>query len=292
MEQVYCVYSLLTGLIPSSMHILEHFNTEAKSRTFVRKHVFNHGRARCLCCDVFRRFRTLGDGRYWCRHCRSKWSLKQLSGLSGTKLSFRQIAIVLYCFLNNHTLQAAMDMAEVSYPTVRRYYDILREKACVFVAVRSKDKLFGDIAVDACYVGKQRNNNQAIVLGAVQKDYKHIALRIVPQEEQGYVEKFLHDTVEKRSHILHDGHLAYNDLGWCGYTHETELHALSQFVLTSAIERIWALFKTFIRRRYHHVTKEKLQGYLTEFQFKFLYKKTHKNPLTFIQFLTTPVPSA
>ena len=274
------------------MHILDQFKTEAKSRAFVRKHIFVHGRARCPCCEVFRRFRTLGDGRYWCRYCRRKWSLKQLSGLGGAKLSFRQIATVFYCFLGNHTLQAAMDMAGISYPTVRRYYDILRKKADVFIALRSKKKLCGNIAVDACYVGKQRNNNQAIVLGAVQHDYKHLALRVVPQEEQGYVEKFLEDTVQKNSHILHDGHLAYSDLDWCGYTHQTEYHKLNQFALTSDIERIWALFKTFLRRRYHHVTKEKLQGYLTEFQFKFLYKQIHKNPLTFAHFLTTPVPSA
>ena len=274
------------------MTILDQFKTEAKSRAFVRNYIFSHGRARCPCCDRMRRFRTLGDGRYWCRWCRRKWSLKQLSGLGGSKLSFWQIATILYCFLNNHTLQAAMDMAGISYPTVRRYYDILRRKANVFMVIRSKEKLVGDIVVDACYVGKQRNNNQAIVLGAVQYDYKHIALRIVPQEEQGYVEKFLYDTTAEGSHILHDGHKAYNDLDWCGYTHETEYHVLNQFVLTSAIERIWALFKTFLRRRYHHVTKEKLQGYLTEFQFKFMYKQIHKNPLQFAQFLITHVPSA
>jgi hypothetical protein len=274
------------------MHILEHFHSEAKAKGFIRRHIFKHGRAPCRTCQKERRFKRLGDGRYWCRWCRHKWSLKQLSGVGGSKLSFKQIAVLLYCFLNNHTLQAAMDMASVSYPTVRRYYDLMRNKAATFVAVRSTEMLSGDIAIDACYVGKRRNNNQAIVLGAVQKDYQHLALRIVPQEEQGYVEKFLEDTTAKGSHILHDGHMAYNDLNWCGYTHEAEIHALNQFVLTSAIERVWALFKTFLRRRYHHVTKEKLPGYLTEFQFKFLYKQTHKNPLQFATFLLTPVPSA
>jgi transposase-like protein len=274
------------------MSILEQFKTEAKAKAFVRKHVFRHGRAGCPCCDRERRFRTLGDGRYWCRHCRRKWSLKQLAGVGGSKLLFRQIATLLYCFLGNHTLQAAMDMAGVSYPTVRRYYDLMRHKADAFVTLRSKKKLCGRVAADGCYVGKQRNNNQALVLGAVQEDYTNIALRIVPQEEQGYVEKFLYDTTAKGSHILHDGHKAYNDLDWCGYTHETEFHNLHRFVLTSAIERIWALFKTFLRRRYHHVTKQKLQGYLTEFHYKFLYKQTHKKPLQFAQFLLTPVPSA
>ena len=185
-----------------------------------------------------------------------------------------------------------MDMAGVSYPTVRRYYDIMRSKADAFVALRSKELLSGTVVTDACYVGKQRNDNQAIVLGVVQQDYGHIALRIVPEEEQGYVERFLEDTVAKGSYILHDGHMAYNDLGWYGYTHETEYHNLNQFALTSAIERIWALFKTFIRRRYHHITKEKLPRYLTEFQYKFLHKQTHKSPLTFAQFLFTAVPSA
>ena len=274
------------------MHIVNQFQTEAKTKAFIRKYIFNSGRTMCPKCRVKRRFSVLRDGRYWCSYCRTKWSLRQLGGISGSKLSYQQIANLLYCFLNNHTLQSAMDFVNVSYPTVRRYYTLYRGKASVLQKEYSRNHLSGTVAIDACYVGKQRNNNQAIVLGVVQSDYKDIALRIVPEEEQGYVEKFLFDTTKKGSHIIHDGHRAYTDLTWCGYTHQTEYHNLHQFTLTSSIERIWALLKTFIRRRYHHVTKEKLSEYLAEFQFKFLHKETHKTPRQFAQFLFTAVPTA
>lgn len=274
------------------MHIVDQFQTEAKTKAFIRRELFSSGRCRCPCCGIIRRLSVLGDGRYWCGVCRRKWSLKQLCGVGGSKLTCRQVSMLLYCFLNNHTLQSAMDMAGVSYPTVRRYYDMMRRKAQTYVEKRQTKKLQGIVATDACYVGKQRNNNQAIVLGVVQSNYQDIAFRIVPEEEQGYVEKFLYDTTEKGAHIIHDGHHAYSDLTWCGYTHQTEYHNLNQFRFTSAIERIWALLKTFLRRRYHHITKEKLPGYLAEFQYKFLYRKTHKNQQQFAQFLFTPVPTA
>lgn len=274
------------------MGILEQIDSAVKARSLVRKTVVRHGKAYCASCRCHRRMTVLGDGRYWCKICRTKRSLKQLAGFSGSKLSWKQIATITYCFVRNHTLEAVMDFAQVSYPTARRYYDILREKAALYVDTHALPPC-GDMAMDACFVGKQKNNNQAVVLGVVTTDFTRLALDIVPQEEQGYVEKFLFDHVHHiGGHIRHDGHKAYNGLAWTGLSHSWEYHNKGQFELTSCIERIWALLKTFLIRRYHHVTKEKLPLYLKEFQFKFLHKSTGVFLLDYLQFLTLPVPTA
>ncbi|MBU0649456.1 transposase [Patescibacteria group bacterium] len=231
------------------------------------------------------------DGRYWCGRCRQKYSLKQLAGLKGSRLPLAKIALLTRCFLKNYPLAVAQDTTGLSYPTVRRYYDIFRLKANKYTLEHAQF-LKGRIVIDACYIGKKRNNNQAVVLGAVEEDYTNLAFRIIPQEEQGYVEKFLYDTACPWSHIIHDGHKAYEDLSWTGVTHEAEIHELGQFEKSCPIERIWALLRTRIRRTYHHIWKEKLPDYLAEFRYKFLYRSTALNELSFLEFLTLPAPRA
>ena len=265
--------------------------TDAKAKAMVRKTLFVHGRAVCPVCKVRRRFKTLSDDRYFCGRCRKKYSLKQLAGFSGAKLSWPQILVLGRAFIKNYTLESARDASAVSYPTVRRYYELLREKAAKFTKERT-GFLSGRVAIDACYIGKRKNNNQAVVLGVVQENYENLAFRIVREEDQGYVEKFLYDTTTPWSHVIHDGHTAYKDLSWTGVTHEAEIHELGQFKKTVPIERIWALLRTRLRRTYHHVWKEKLPGYLAEFRFKFLYRSTGKNQQEFLQFLTLPAPNA
>lgn len=185
----------------------------------------------------------------------------------------------------------AQDVTGLSYPTVRRYYALFRRKGRKYMEDHTSF-LKGEVAIDACYVGKKRNGNQAVVLGVVQKNYQNLAFRIVPEEDQGYVEKFLYDTTVPWAHVIHDGHDAYGGLEWTGVTHEADIHAWGQFKKSCPIERIWALLRTRLRRTYHHVWKETLPEYLTEFRFKFLYRSTGKNPQQFLNFLTLPAPSA
>jgi hypothetical protein len=41
--------------------------------------------------------------------------------------------------------------------------------------------------------------------------------------------------------------------------HEYEIHKRFEFKLTSEIEGLWGVFRTFVRRMYHHVTRYKLE---------------------------------
>lgn len=265
--------------------------SDAKCRSAIRNVLFINGCAQCPSCQVRRRFKTLKDGRYFCGRCRKKYSLKILAGCKGSKLPLATIALLCRCFLQNYPLMVAQDVTGLSYPTVRRYYALFRRKGKQYMDNRISF-LKGEVAIDACYVGKRRNGNQAVVLGVVQTDYENLALRIVSEEDQGCVEKFLYDTTVPWAHVIHDGHTAYEGLDWTGVTHEAEIHAWGQFKRSCPIERIWALLRTRLRRTYHHVWKEKLPEYLAEFQFKFLYRSTGKNADSFLTFLTLSTPTA
>jgi len=76
-----------------------------------------------------------------------------------------------------------------------------------------------------------------------------------------------------------------------GVIHKQDSHKKFEFHLTSKIEGLFGVLKTFIRRMYHHVSYEKLPEYLREFQARFSRKKYFKSVdnylLNTLKFVTT-----
>ena len=127
--------------------------------------------------------------------------------------------------------------------------------------------------------GKRKTDNQALVSGAVNREFNYVNLEIVPDQEQGTLEKFIYDNIDHTcSLITTDSHTSYSDIEWMGYGHRQENQSKFQLKLSVPIERVWALFKTLIKRTYHHVWKEKLIDYLAEFRARFNHREIVNNP--------------
>ena len=263
--------------------------SEAKIKSLVRSLLFPGTKPNCLRCQRKHWMKYLRrDGRYFCSRCRQKYSLKQLAGFNGSRLSWTQIYYLIACFYFSFPLKVAQVMSGLSYPTVRSYYRQLRTKMPNF-----KDIYFGgQVIADEAYVGRQRHDNQALVMGAVSRDFSQLALEVIPDREQASIEGFLHRHIDPISLVISDGNPAYEDIGFMGYGHDSEIHEHGQFKKTVPIERIWGLFKTRLKRTYHHIHKESLAEYLSEFQSKFLTRKTIKNPQDLAKILIKPVPTS
>jgi len=255
--------------------------TEIQAVKIIRKHL---GKIYCPECRKKHYIRKLPEGRYYCRKCRHKFNLKTLLGFKYTKLNYIQILRIIHCFSRKFTLEMAMDTANISYPTARKAYDNLRK-----LLPNGRDKLAGDIITDVMYVGKQKTDNQSLVAGAVNREFNYINLEIVLDQGQGTLEKFIYDNIDSKcSLITTDSHLAYADIEWMGYGHQQENHSKFQLKLSVPIERVWALFKTLIRRTYHHIWKEKLIDYLVEFRARFNHREIVNNSANLLAYLLEP----
>jgi transposase-like protein len=241
----------------------------------------------CPSCRKKHYIKKLSDQRYYCARCRYKFSLKALLGFKGSKLAYVQILKLIFCFSQRKTLLTAMQLAEVSYPTARLAYFRIRGLLPVF-----KGKLAGDIICDECFVGKQRTDNQAIVAGAVDRGFTTVKLQLIPDRQQDSLEGFLYQNVTTDSLVTTDAYDGYWDIKWYGYGHQVDNHSKGQLKKTVPIERVWSLFKTLIRRTYHHIWKEKLNEYLVEFEARFNHREIVNNPLNLLTYLLNPVPSA
>ena len=263
--------------------------SEAKIKSLIRSLLFPGTKPNCPTCGKKHWMRYLSrDGRYFCSQCRKKCSLKQLAGFASSRLSWTQIYHLIVCFHYSFPLKVAMVISDLSYPTVRSYYSLMRQKMPNF-----KDIYFGGrVIADEAYVGRQKHDNQVLVMGAVSQDFTKLALEVIPDREQDSIEGFLNRHIHPVSLVISDGNPAYNDIGWMGYGHDNEIHEQGQFKKTVPIERIWGLFKTRLKRTYHHIHKESIEEYLSEFQSKFLTRKTIQNPQELAKILIRPVPTS
>jgi len=261
--------------------------TETEAKKKLRSNLGSHITCpKCQRKNYVRRMKGK-DTRYHCTKCRHKFSLKSVIGFEGSHLNYTQIYRVLYCFGNNKTHKDVMDWTGVSYTTSRFNYQRIRNKLELSL---NTDKLSGIFACDECFVGKRKTGNQALVMGAVDATFSDLRLSVIPDREQDSIEGFIDTHINTDSLIISDGLPSYGGLEYMGYAHDNEVHAKGQFEKTVPIERVWGLFKTFLRRNYHHINKETLPEYLVEFQFKFIHRKYRHNPLYIGKILINPVP--
>src|SRR3989338_6686229 len=254
--------------------------SEAQAKRLIRQKL---GRPYCPRCLRKHYITTLLDGRYCCARCRYKFSLKVLVGFKHTKLSYLKLLKLIDCFAATTTLKTAGSILSVSYPTMRFNYDKLRQ-----LLPKTVWKVGGDIIVDECFVGKKKTGNQRMVAGAVNRAFTQVLLQPIPDREQHTLEQFLLDHVEIPSMVSTDAHPSYYEITWYGYGHEIDNHDQGQLKRTVPIERVWALFKTLIRRAYHHIWKESIEKYLVEFVARFNHRETVSNPLNLLAYLLLP----
>ena len=90
--------------------------------------------------------------------------------------------------------------------------------------------------------------------------------------------------VEPGSQLNTDGGSVYRKIeDWWPVTHKVDIHKKFEFGLTSEIEGVFGNLRTFIRRKYHHVTCSKLAGIVAEFEANFNHPEMFENPTIFLE---------
>ena len=111
-----------------------------------------------------------------------------------------------------------------------------------------------------------------------------------PAREDAWV--FLQTYILPETQLHTDGAGIYHGIeDWWPVAHRVDIHKKFQFELTSEIEGIFGVLRTFIRRMYHHVTCDKLPELVAEFCYRFCHKEMFENPRYFLQNTLTIVPT-
>lgn len=101
---------------------------------------------------------------------------------------------------------------------------------------------------------------------------------------------FLSQHVVPGSKLWSDGAAIYKGINnhW-RVDHSYERHNKWEFALTSEIEGLWGNLFTFIRRMYHHITQNKVEGVINEFVARFCFKEWFESPANYLGIALQPV---
>lgn len=240
------------------MYTLNQIPSAAQIKRYLRRTVFG----RNLYCPACRSRQVVAYGqRYRCRRCRAKFSLLSHTWLSNLKLPYQQLWLLLWCWTNQIPVRQAQALCRRSEKAIRHAYAQFRshlpEEAHILEKIVQLDEAY--FRRSALLMGKQVGTRK-------------LAYEVIPQPsvQRHHAAEFLFRKVRPGSKLWTDGAAIYRHIGqWWPVTHSRDIHRKFEFAHTSEIEGIFGVYRTFVRRMYHHHWSEHLQDYVGEFCARF-----------------------
>jgi len=264
------------------MYHLHQIPSETQIRKYIRRIVFGKN----VYCPVCKSNAVIRYGeRYRCHHCRSKFSLFSHTWLHHVRLPLPDFWMVLWCWTIQIPVRQAMSLTHLSEKAVRHWYEIFRTHLPADQEVLSRL-----VQLDEAYFGGKKG--RTLFLGK-QVGSRKLTFEILPHTHPAREEawRFLQAYIEPETTLHTDGAGIYHGIDhWWPVIHRSEIHKKWEFELTSEIEGIFGVLRTFIRRMYHHVTVDKLPGVVGEFCFRFSHPEMFENPRYYLEKTLRLVP--
>lgn len=225
------------------------------------------------------------DKMFRCTKCHNRFSVTNANWLKGMKISGKHLWALIWCWQKKMNIQQTRELIGLSIPTIRRYYELFRDNLDLDFDVI----LEGKVQMDEMFV------RGAFIVGAKDVIRKKMKLNVVYKNspDRGDAMNIIQNHVKPGSVLCTDGGGIYKGChNWWPVTHKRDIHSKFEFGLTSEIEGIWAVLRTFIRRMYHHVTIHKLAKVVREFEARYSQKEIFDSPLAFLKNSLQPVTLA
>jgi transposase len=138
-------------------------------------------------------------------------------------------------------------------------------------------QLKGIVEADETYIGgkrgsKNRFSNKTPVIGVLQREGEIVA-QAVKTTSKRTILAHIFKNVGYPSTIMTDEFASYRRLRKAGYGHEVVTHGAGEYVRgmchTNTIEGFWSQLKRSINGTFHHVSRQHLQKYVSEFAYRY-----------------------
>lgn len=260
-------------------------------RTNLKRIVFGgDGRPQCPQCESYQVKSITRAQRWRCRQCRHPFSIKSCCPfLKYSKLSLETIWLLVWCWQKKVPRQQTADICGVSAVTAYNWFAKFRNN----IPKKRAETVLGEktdtVACDELFMGEKA------VIGAKAKGTRNVVLKVLNTEDphKQHAVEFLTRFVATDTTVCTDGAGIYRGIeDYHRIEHEYERHNQFEFELTAEIEGVWANFRTFVRRMYHHVTTDKLPLIAREFALRFSQNRIFRSPRDYFTICLSERPFA
>jgi len=265
------------------MYQLNQIPTETQIKKHLRRCVFG---STIHCPNCFSRDVLRYEDRYRCRKCRGKFSLVSHTWLSNLKLPLQTLWLVLWCWVAQVHVKQTSLLSGLSIKTVRLWFERFRTNL-----PQDQDVLEHLVQLDEAYFGGKKDTRTLFLgkqVGTRKVAYKLIRDHPVREDAWDYLQNYIKPTTK----LYTDGASIYNKIdNWWPIEHDRDIHKKFEFEKTAEIEGMFGVLRTFIRRMYHHVTRDKLELVVLEFCMRFSRPEMFRNPREYLKFTLRLVPT-
>jgi hypothetical protein len=215
--------------------------------------------------------------------CRKPFTLLSGTWLSNLKLSLRTFWALLWCYCNQIPVKQTGKLCHVSEVSIYHWFREFRLHLPDFEHI-----LEGTVQMDEAYF------KSLSLIMAKQENSKKLAHQIIYKNsvDKSEASQFIFQWVSPGSRLQTDGAGIYERINhWWPVKHKVDIHKKFQFGLTSEIEGMFGVLRTFIRRMYHHATSEYLPEYVSEFCLRFSSPEIFNSPNDYLIKTLKPVPT-
>ena len=221
---------------------------------------------------------------YWCKSCRSYFSVKTGTAMADSKLSLRKWALGIYLCLTSLKSVSSMKLHRDLKITQKSAWFMLHRLREAWAEELGQD-FTGPVEADETYVGGKRKNmsnakrkelagtgrgavGKAAVVGTKDRETNEVRARHVRRTDGPHLAGFVAETTKFGSKVYTDESAAYNALDpW--FDHEAVNHSAGEFVRgmahTNGMESFWSMLKRAHNGTFHKISPKYLARYVQEF---------------------------
>ncbi|MCY4260779.1 MAG: IS1595 family transposase [Rhodobacteraceae bacterium] len=263
------------------VELMDMFPTESAATAWFESVIWPNGRYCPKCGSLHtREVPNAKPMPYWCKDCRSYFSVKTGTAMQSSKIPLRKWAIAIYLCLTSLKSVSSMKLQRdlgVSQPTAWFMMHRIR-KAWGYDDSQPFD---GPAEVDETYFGGKRKNmsnakrkeltsrgavGKTAVVGIKDRETNQVRAEVIVETDAETLQNFVEENTAEDATVCTDDAAAYKGMD---RLHESVRHSVGEYVWEMAhangIESFRAMLKRAHGGTFHKISLKHLQRYVSEF---------------------------
>ena len=266
------------------IQLMDRFPTEQAATEWFES-VFWDGQRCCGKCGGIetRRVPNAKPMPYWCKDCRSYFSVRTGTPIARSNVPLRKWAIAIYICLTSLKSVSSMKLHRDIGVSQRTAWFMLHRIREAWAVDSEDDSFNGPVEADEAYFGGQRKNmsnarrkelantgrgpvGKTAVAGIKDRASNQVRAKVVDRTDAETLQGFIGDHADDDATVYTDESQAYQSLP---YKHDSVKHSASEYVKgdvhTNGVESFWSMLKRAQKGTFHKMSPKHLNRYVQEF---------------------------